>query len=110
MRNLSWMSRLMRGRPGTSSTKRLPTRGGPGGHHEEEVFNEPGGKLFGEEPLKPGERRKWEDWELPWYVFCAGCAFFAYSAIFVRDNAPWNVRDSAMFSFLVFRVNFVRNF
>jgi len=39
------------------------------------VFNEPGGLLFGEPPLKPGQKRQWEDWELPWYTFLGGGLF-----------------------------------
>ncbi|KAJ7326065.1 hypothetical protein OS493_028323 [Desmophyllum pertusum] len=27
----------------------------------------PNGFLFNEKPLKPGEKRQWEDWEEPWY-------------------------------------------
>lgn len=30
--------------------------------------NEPGGRLFGEAILKPGERRKLFDWEVPFYL------------------------------------------
>lgn len=30
--------------------------------------NEPGGRLFGERILKPGERRKLFDWEIPVYT------------------------------------------
>jgi len=30
--------------------------------------HEPTGHLFGEEPLAPGESRKWEDWEAPFYL------------------------------------------
>ncbi|XP_066030330.1 uncharacterized protein [Pocillopora verrucosa] len=31
----------------------------------------PNSFLFNEKPLKPGERRKWEDWEEPWYRWWA---------------------------------------
>lgn len=31
----------------------------------------PNGFLFNEKPLKPGEKRKWEDWEEPWYRWWA---------------------------------------
>ncbi|XP_074610570.1 uncharacterized protein LOC141864634 [Acropora palmata] len=27
----------------------------------------PNGFLFNEKPLKPGEKRQWEEWEEPWY-------------------------------------------
>ncbi|KAA8490878.1 hypothetical protein FVE85_1325 [Porphyridium purpureum] len=42
------------------------------GDKHEEVFNEPGGRLFGEPLRKPGEKRKWDDWELPTYVWIVG--------------------------------------
>ncbi|OVA07871.1 NADH:ubiquinone oxidoreductase [Macleaya cordata] len=50
----------------------LRTRGGGGdgpsrwsspGHQER-----PNGYLFNQTPLAPGESRKWEDWELPYYI------------------------------------------
>lgn len=28
----------------------------------------PNGVLFGETPLAPGQKRKWEDWEAPYYL------------------------------------------
>lgn len=28
----------------------------------------PNGVLFGETPLAPGQKRKWEDWEAPYYI------------------------------------------
>ncbi|XP_003382981.1 PREDICTED: uncharacterized protein LOC100641872 [Amphimedon queenslandica] len=28
----------------------------------------PNGFLFNEKPLLPGEKRKWESWEKPWYI------------------------------------------
>lgn len=31
----------------------------------------PNGFLFNEKPLKPGEKRQWEDWEEPWYRWWA---------------------------------------
>ncbi|PLW05112.1 hypothetical protein PCANC_03043 [Puccinia coronata f. sp. avenae] len=39
-------------------------RFGSGGPH----FNQPSGWLFGEKPLKPGQKRVREDWELIWYI------------------------------------------
>ncbi|XP_073228333.1 uncharacterized protein [Porites lutea] len=31
----------------------------------------PNGFLFNEKPLKPGEKRQWEEWEEPWYRWWA---------------------------------------
>ncbi|KAJ9090277.1 hypothetical protein DSO57_1004184 [Entomophthora muscae] len=33
----------------------------------EQPYKEPGGWLFGEKPLKPGEKRVREDWETAWH-------------------------------------------
>eukprot|EP00761_Pharyngomonas_kirbyi_P013093 gb/GECH01013120.1/.p1 GENE.gb/GECH01013120.1/~~gb/GECH01013120.1/.p1 ORF type:complete len:149 (+),score=20.20 gb/GECH01013120.1/:1-447(+) len=30
------------------------------------------GRLFGEKKLAPGEKREWDSWELPWYLFMYG--------------------------------------
>lgn len=45
--------------------RHLPRRWASSSKGEE--FNEPGGLLFGEPPLKPGEKRKWAEWEYIWY-------------------------------------------
>eukprot|EP00884_Botryococcus_braunii_P017126 jgi/Botrbrau1/4097/Bobra.152_3s0046.1 len=42
------------------------------GEHGNEKFwsegkNDPTGYLFSETPPPPGQSRKWEDWEAPWY-------------------------------------------
>mmetsp|Transcript_26195 Transcript_26195/g.63671 ORF Transcript_26195/g.63671 Transcript_26195/m.63671 type:complete len:139 (+) Transcript_26195:399-815(+) len=39
-----------------------------------EVYNEPGGRLFGEAPRQPGERRQWAVWEYVWYPTLLGAA------------------------------------
>lgn len=54
-------TRLALGKQGGALTCSI--RQGHGSPH----YNEPGGYLFGEPPLKPGEKRKWEDWEAPFY-------------------------------------------
>ncbi|KAK3709234.1 hypothetical protein QZH41_015441 [Actinostola sp. cb2023] len=43
----------------------------------------PNGFLFNEKPLKPGEKRQWEDWEDIWYrwwviMFVLGGVLFYY--------------------------------
>jgi hypothetical protein len=40
--------------------------GGDKGSFFAEGKNEPGGHLFNETPLAPGEKRTWEAWEAPW--------------------------------------------
>ncbi|KAJ1616723.1 ESSS subunit of NADH:ubiquinone oxidoreductase-domain-containing protein [Pavlovales sp. CCMP2436] len=35
------------------------------------------GFLFGEVPPPPGQSRKWEDWEFPWYFGMGGCLLYA---------------------------------
>lgn len=43
-----------------------------GGGAKESFFaegkHEPTGYLFNETPTPPGQTRKWESWEAPWYV------------------------------------------
>ncbi|KAI9297971.1 hypothetical protein K502DRAFT_300217 [Neoconidiobolus thromboides FSU 785] len=46
-------------------------RGGGGGGYP---YNEPGGRLFNEKPLQPGEKRVKEEWEGIW--FWGWTAFF----------------------------------
>ncbi|OAV94489.1 hypothetical protein PTTG_03040 [Puccinia triticina 1-1 BBBD Race 1] len=38
-------------------------------------YNQPSGWLFGEKPLKPGQKRVREDWELIWYIGFWGTTF-----------------------------------
>ncbi|MBW0496354.1 hypothetical protein O181_036069 [Austropuccinia psidii MF-1] len=46
-------------------------RAASGGPH----YNQPSGWLFGERPLKKGEKRVREDWELIWYIGFWGTTF-----------------------------------
>ncbi|CAD6590857.1 MAG: hypothetical protein TREMPRED_005904 [Tremellales sp. Tagirdzhanova-0007] len=49
--------------------------------HESPAYNQPSGYLFGEKPLPKGQKRKWEDWELIYYVGMFGtlaCATVVY--------------------------------
>mmetsp|Transcript_32724 Transcript_32724/g.82448 ORF Transcript_32724/g.82448 Transcript_32724/m.82448 type:complete len:106 (+) Transcript_32724:201-518(+) len=48
----------------------LPRRGGgpPGGFFGEGTKEKSHGLLFGETPPPPGQSRKWESWEAPWYA------------------------------------------
>jgi len=43
----------------------------------------PNGFLFNEKPLKPGEKRQWEDWEAIWYIgWGVTFTLFAIGAIY----------------------------
>ncbi len=42
--------------------------GGGGGSFWSEGTKQPEGYLFNETPLPPGQKRRWESWEMPWYV------------------------------------------
>ena len=50
--------------------------GPPGGYFADGVQGEGhvNGRLFNETPPPPGQRRKWEDWEAPWYFTLASAA------------------------------------
>ncbi|CAO1634251.1 unnamed protein product [Jaminaea pallidilutea] len=51
-------------------------------------YNEPTGTLFGEKPLKPGEKRKREDWELLWYWgMFGGMAFGVITQLYKPDTS-----------------------
>jgi hypothetical protein len=62
------MSSLTRRLPGAFARMRslkMRAEGHKGGYFSEGT-HEPGGNLFGETPLAPGQSRKWESWEAPW--------------------------------------------
>jgi hypothetical protein len=65
---------------------------------KEEEFNEPGGLLFGEEPPPPGEKRKWEEWEAPWYTVVALVTFFGVYGLYQRspDTSYQLAREEAI--------------
>ena len=51
------------------------TKGGsgpPGGFWSEGTKEKSDGLLFGETPPPPGQARKWESWEAPWYATLVG--------------------------------------
>ncbi|KAI9014180.1 ESSS subunit of NADH:ubiquinone oxidoreductase-domain-containing protein [Hyaloraphidium curvatum] len=57
--------------------------------HGDEPFYEPGGYLFNEKPLPPGQKRKWEWWEAPIYTgFVGGVVVFAYLYSKKPDHKP----------------------
>ena len=63
--------RALRSLVGVSRSASKRRRGGgdqyPGGWFSEGTQEKPDGLLFGETPPLPGQARKWESWELPWY-------------------------------------------
>lgn len=58
----------------TAALRNLRPRGGgwPGGFWSEGTQAGRNGYLFGETPPPPGATRKWETWELPWYLGWGG--------------------------------------
>ncbi|BGP01131.1 hypothetical protein NBRC10512_000480 [Rhodotorula toruloides] len=59
-------------------------RSASGGIH----FNEPSGRLFGEKPLKPGQKRVKEDWEnIYYYGFGGTCLLTAIGLYYKRDTS-----------------------
>lgn len=59
-----------------NALRNLKPRGGgwPGGFWSEGTQTGRNGYLFGESPPPPGQNRKWETWELPWYLGWAASA------------------------------------
>ncbi|CAH7671370.1 ESSS subunit of NADH:ubiquinone oxidoreductase-domain-containing protein [Phakopsora pachyrhizi] len=49
-------------------------------------FNEPSGWLFGERPLKEGQKRVREDWEIIWYVGFWGTTLFGIITQVYKPN------------------------
>ena len=50
------------------------------------------GRLFNETPPPPGQSRKWEDWEAPWYLAMGSAAvilFFGLSAKPETSATAW---------------------
>ncbi|RKP40113.1 ESSS subunit of NADH:ubiquinone oxidoreductase, partial [Dimargaris cristalligena] len=49
-------------------------------------YNRPSGWLFGEKPLKPGQKRVWEAWEYPWYYMYYGGMALAGIALYYKPD------------------------
>ncbi|KAJ1651757.1 hypothetical protein IWQ61_007758 [Dispira simplex] len=49
-------------------------------------YNRPSGWLFGEKPLKPGQKRKWEPWEPIWYFGYWGGMFLFGVALYYKPD------------------------
>ncbi|VDB99700.1 unnamed protein product [Peniophora sp. CBMAI 1063] len=60
-------------------------------------YNEPTGNLFGEPPLAPGQKRKWEWWEPLWYFgMYGGMAAAAVGLYFKPDTSikTWALKEA----------------
>jgi hypothetical protein len=55
-------------RSASSDEAHTSSHGGGGGGWFSPGDRDPGGYLFNETPPPPGQSRKWEDWELPYYA------------------------------------------
>ncbi|KZT05938.1 uncharacterized protein LAESUDRAFT_813173 [Laetiporus sulphureus 93-53] len=49
-------------------------------------WNEPSGWLFGEKPLPPGQKRKKESWEMPWYALMYGSMVLAAVMLYYKPD------------------------
>jgi len=57
----------------------------------------PNGFLFNRKPLKPGEKRQWEDWEPIWYVGWGTATLIAVVGLYFKpdDNLlDWARREA----------------
>merc|ERR1719154_105687 len=49
----------------------------------------PNGFLFNEKPLKPGEKREWEEWEAIWYVGWGVAAVLAVFGVIYKPEPAY---------------------
>ena len=61
---------------------------------EAEEFNEPGGRLFGEKILAPGEKREWQIWETPFYTTMIAAAVMLGVGLNFKPNTYAEVREN----------------
>ncbi|EFN55973.1 hypothetical protein CHLNCDRAFT_145304 [Chlorella variabilis] len=81
------MSLLLRRLP-LAARRCSKTRGsGGGGSFFAEGKSEPGGNLFGETPPPPGQSRKWESWEGPWYATFGAATAILVIGLSARPNS-----------------------
>ncbi|KAG8947714.1 hypothetical protein FRC04_010488 [Tulasnella sp. 424] len=60
-------------------------------------YNQPSGYLFGEKPLPAGQKRKWEDWELVWYLGMFGSMAFAAVGLYYKPDTSiqtWALKEA----------------
>ncbi|EPQ60752.1 hypothetical protein GLOTRDRAFT_124500 [Gloeophyllum trabeum ATCC 11539] len=88
---LSTGLRSLRARPPRCITgRRHASHGAP-------HYNEPTGNLFGEKPLKPGEKRIKEDWENIWYVGMFGSMAVAAVLLYYKPDTSiqtWALKEA----------------
>ncbi|KAG8902271.1 hypothetical protein FRB99_004690 [Tulasnella sp. 403] len=68
-------------------------QGGGGGTH----YNQPSGWIFGEKPLPAGQKRKWEEWELLWYVGMFGSMAVAAVGLYYKPDTSiqtWALQEA----------------
>ncbi|KAL1917314.1 uncharacterized protein VTP21DRAFT_4970 [Calcarisporiella thermophila] len=66
-----------------------------GGHHQE--WNQPSGRLFGEKPLAPGQKRVKEDWETVYYWGMFGGLTFGAIAYYYKPDTSittWATKEA----------------
>ena len=91
-------SRTLRGAQRTQTRKM--GAGPPGGFWAEGAQPEGhvNGRLFNETPPPPGQSRKWESWEAPWYLGmfgAAGILFFGLNAKPETSATAWAREEAA---------------
>ena len=62
------MSFLRKASTGALRNFRPKSASSEGSYFGEGARTDKNGLLFGETPPPPGQKRKWESWEAPWYV------------------------------------------
>ncbi|KAI6133120.1 Ndufb11, NADH dehydrogenase 1 beta subcomplex subunit [Pisolithus croceorrhizus] len=79
-----------RGHPRAIVGHRFASHGAP-------HYNEPGGWLFGEKPLPPGQKRVKEDWENIWYVGMFGTMLAAAVLLYYKPDTSiqtWALKEA----------------
>ncbi|TFK57213.1 hypothetical protein OE88DRAFT_1690751 [Heliocybe sulcata] len=88
---LSQAARSSRARaPRCITSSRYASHGAP-------HYNEPSGHLFGEKPLKPGEKRVKEPWENIWYVGIYGSMAVAAVLLYYKPDTSiqtWALKEA----------------
>ncbi|POW20571.1 hypothetical protein PSHT_03344 [Puccinia striiformis] len=73
-------------------------------------LDQPSGWLFGEKPLKPGEKRVREDWELIWYIGFWGTTFVGIMMQVYKPDRSLSSFFSNLISFDFPRLSFLSLF
>ncbi|RUS18375.1 hypothetical protein BC937DRAFT_88835 [Endogone sp. FLAS-F59071] len=81
----------------STSNIRRSTDHGHGHDNHAPQWNEPGGYLFGEKPLAPGEKRVKEGWEDIYYWGMGGGMLFAAIALYYKPDTSvvtWATKEA----------------